>query len=437
MVLRDILINNFLRISKIPRMSGNEKKISDFFVDVAKNNNLYYYQDENYNVLIKKKGNRVGDSIAFQAHLDMVCAKKTDSSHNFMTDGIEVVINDDEVTAKDTSLGADQGVGLALMLTLIEDNTINHPDLEFLFTVEEETTFKGAVSFPYDKVSSKKMINLDYCMDNAIIVAAAGDVVNEYIYEGSLSKKDLNSYKLIVEGLDGGNSGENIENSENNAINTLVNNLLNKKVYLKSINGGTFENDIATSCEVILQTELDLLNDFNNSNIEVELIENDESFSIEDTDNIFNQILELKSGYISKTASGNLGMIKTNDNKVVMTYLYRTTNEEELDNFSNNKKDSFSINKLYRDRIWKLDNNSVMFKKYKETYQKLFQKKPVEAVAQGGLEIASIQKRIAGLDIISIGANMKNIHTVNEITYISSWEKLYNIIISFLNLIDE
>ena len=367
----------------------------------------------------------------------MVCVKKNDSSHNFMTDGIEVVINDDEVTAKDTSLGADQGVGLALMLTLIEDNTINHPDLEFLFTVEEETTFKGAVSFPYDKVSSKKMINLDYCMDNAIIVAAAGDVVNEYIYEGSLSKKDLNSYKLIVEGLDGGNSGENIENSENNAINTLVNNLLNKKVYLKSINGGTFENDIATSCEVILQTELDLLNDFNNSNIEVELIENDESFSIEDTDNIFNQILELKSGYISKTASGNLGMIKTNDNKVVMTYLYRTTNEEELDNFSNNKKDSFSINKLYRDRIWKLDNNSVMFKKYKETYQKLFQKNPVEVIAQGGLEIASIQKRIAGLDIISIGANMKNIHTVNEITYISSWEKLYNIIISFLNLIDE
>lgn len=435
--MRDVLINNFLRISKIPRMSGNEKKISDFFVDVAKNNNLYYYQDENYNVLIKKKGNRVGDSIAFQAHLDMVCAKKNDSSHNFMTDGIEVVINDDEVTAKDTSLGADQGVGLALMLTLIEDNTINHPDLEFLFTVEEETTFKGAVSFPYDKVSSKKMINLDYCMDNAIIVAAAGDIVNEYIYEGSLSKKNLNSYKLIVEGLDGGNSGENIENSENNAINTLVNNLLNKKVYLKSINGGTFENDIATSCEVILQTELDLLNDFNNSNIEVELIENDESFSIEDTDNIFNQILELKSGYISKTASGNLGMIKTNDNKVVMTYLYRTTNEEELDNFSNNKKDSFSINKLYRDRIWKLDNNSVMFKKYKETYQKLFQKNPVEVIAQGGLEIASIQKRIEGLDIISIGANMKNIHTVNEITYISSWEKLYNIIISFLNLIDE
>ena len=212
--MKEVLINNFLRISKIPRMSGGEKQISDFFVEVAKNNNLVYYQDENNNLLIKKKGNTAGDTIAFQAHLDMVCVKKEGSSHDFNADGIDVLINGDEVTAKDTSLGADQGVGLALMLTLIENNTLNHPDLEFLFTIEEETTFKGAITFPYDKVSSKKMINLDYCMDNAIIVAAAGDVVNEYIYEGSLSKKDLNSYKLIVEGLDGGNSGENIEKSE-------------------------------------------------------------------------------------------------------------------------------------------------------------------------------------------------------------------------------
>ena len=130
--MKDILINNFLRISKIPRMSGNEKQISDFFVEVAKNNNLEYYQDENNNLLIKKKGNITGDTIAFQAHLDMVCVKKESSSHDFNRDGIDVVINGDEVTSKDTSLGADQGVGLALMLTLIEDNTLDHPDLEFL-----------------------------------------------------------------------------------------------------------------------------------------------------------------------------------------------------------------------------------------------------------------------------------------------------------------
>ncbi len=434
-MVKDVLINNFLRISKIPRMSGNEKQISDFFVEVAKNNNLDYYQDENNNLLIKKKGNIAGNTIALQAHLDMVCVKKEGSSHDFYTDGIDVVINGDEVTAKDTSLGADQGVGLALMLTLIEDNELDHPNLEFLFTVEEETTFKGAVTFPYDKVSSKKMINLDYCMDNAIVVASAGDKVDEYIYEGKLIKKDLNSYKLIIKGLSGGNSGENIEASGNNAIITLINNLLDKDVYIKSINGGTFENDIATNCEIVLQSDLDLISELSNSSIKVEKIDDDESFSLEDTKNIINQILELKSGFISKTASGNLGMIKTIDNKIVITYLYRSTNEEELNSFYdniNNEKYNFRIKKLYDDRIWKLNKDSYMFNKYKEIYNNLFHDNPIEIIAQGGLEIASIQKRIDGLDIISIGANMENIHTADEITYISSWKKIYDIIINLL-----
>ena len=433
--MRDTLINNFLRISKIPRMSGNEKQISDFFVEVAKNNNLEYYQDENNNLLIKKKGNITGDTIALQAHLDMVCVKKEGSSHNFNTDGIDVVINGDEVTARDTSLGADQGVGLALMLTLIEDKKLTHPDLEFLFTVEEETTFKGAITFPYDKVTSKKMINLDYCMDNAIVVASAGDKVDEYIYEGKLSKKNLNSYKLTIKDLSGGNSGENIEASGHNAIITLINSLLEKDVYIKSINGGTFENDVATNCEIVLQSDLDLISEFSNSCIKVEKIDNNESFSLEDTKNIINQILELKSGFISKTASGNLGTIKTIDNKIVITYLYRSTNEEELNSFYdniNNEKYNFRINKLYEDRIWKLNKDSYMFNKYKEIYNNLFHDNPIEITAQGGLEIASIQKRIDGLDIISIGANMENIHTVDEITYISSWEKLYDIIINLL-----
>ena len=433
--MKEILLNNFLRISKIPRMSGKERQISDFFIDVAKNNNLEYYQDENNNLLIKKKGNVIGESIAFQAHLDMVCVKKQNSDHNFMTDGIDVIINGDEVTARDTSLGADQGVGLALMLTLIEDNDLNHPDLEFLFTVEEETTFKGAITFPYDKVASKKMINLDYCMDNAIVIGSAGDKVDEYIYEGTISKKELNSYKLTIKGLCGGNSGENIEASGNNAIITLINELINKDIYIKSINGGTFENDIATSCEIILQSSLDLIDEFNNSNIEVEQIDNDESFSLEDTKNIINQILELKSGFISETASGNLGMIKTINNKIVITYLYRSTSDKELNNFynnSNNQKYGFKLNKLYDDQIWKLDKDSYMFNKYKEVYYNLFHDNPIEVTAQGGLEIAAIQEKISGLDIISIGANMKNIHTVDEITYISSWNKVYKIIINFL-----
>ena len=192
---------------------------------------------------------------------------------------------------------------------------------------------------------------------------------------------------------------------------------------------------MATNCEIVLQSDLDLISEFSNSHVTVERIDNDESFSLEDTRNIINQILELKSGFISKTASGNLGMIKTIDNKVVITYLYRSTNEDELNSFYdniNNEKYNFIINKLYADRIWKLNKDSYMFNKYKEIYNNLFHDNPIEIIAQGGLEIASIQKRIDGLDIISIGANMKNIHTEDEITYISSWVKLYDIIINLL-----
>ena len=178
--MRETLINNFLRIAKVPRMSGNEKKISDFFVEVAKNNNLEYYQDENYNVLIKKKGNTEGDTIAFQAHLDMVCKKREGSNHDFNTDGIDVVINGDEVTARDTTLGADQGVGLSLMLALIEDKSITHPDLEFLFTVEEETdepSKEESETSEEDQSVVDQMIEEGLPSDNVPATAEDGETV--------------------------------------------------------------------------------------------------------------------------------------------------------------------------------------------------------------------------------------------------------------------
>lgn len=431
--MREKLIENFLRISKIPRKSGSEKQISDFFVDVAKSNNLYYYQDNNYNLLIKKKGNTIGDTIAFQAHFDMVCVKKEGSNHNFDTDPIDVVIDDDIVTAKDTTLGADQGVGLAIMLTLIEDDSIKHPDLEFMFTVEEETTFKGAVTFPYDKVSSKKIINLDYCRDDSIAIGSSGDIANEYIFEGKLTKRDLPSYKITIDGLKGGNSGEYIERSSSNAITSIAKLLDNKEIYLKSINGGTYENDIAVYCEVILQTSIDIKELFKDKNITIEEVNNDESFSLENSKDIVNKIIELKSGYISNTSSGNLGIIRTNDNKVIMTYLYRSIDSKELEEFSDNLNDNFIINNLYADRIWLLNKDIELFNKYKEVYYKLYREYPKEIIIQGGIEIASINKRIKDLEIISIGANMEDIHTPSEKTYISSWEKVYNIIINFLN----
>lgn len=434
--MKETLINNFLRISKIPRKSGHEEKIADFFVNVAKENNLYYFKDANNNVLIKKKGNNNSKPVALQSHLDMVCVKSKDSNHDFANDGIEVIIVDDKVTAKDTSLGADQGVGLSMMLTIMEDNTLKHPDLEFLFTTEEETTFNGVVNFPYSQVESKRLINLDNSKDNSVFIGADGDICNEYTYNGKLIENNLPSYKILIDNFPGGNSGENFNLSENNAITTMAKLLKGKDVFIKSINGGTSENDLATFCEVIINTSINVNDIFKYLNAKIDKIDNKISFSSEDTKNILKEILDLKCGYIPKSkSSANLGLIKTFDNKVNIYYVLRSIDENKLDminNKSKNLNNHFVVSELYRDPIWKVNYESKLLSQYKKLYFEEYRKYPLEEISHGGIECASINKRIKHLDIISIGSIINKYHTLNEETYISSWIKTFNMLIKFL-----
>lgn len=192
----DKITNRFLelfsKISQIPRESGKEKKFADFLESFAKENKLECYRDENNNVLIKKNGNKENnESIILQAHMDMVCVKKENSNHNFEVDPIEIVKSGDVISAKDTSLGADQVIGLAIMLLILESSKIKHPDLECLFTTEEETTFNGAVNFNYSKLKGKRLINLDHCKDNSIVIGCDADICNKYIFEGKLITSSL------------------------------------------------------------------------------------------------------------------------------------------------------------------------------------------------------------------------------------------------------
>lgn len=437
--MRETLINNFLRISKFPRESGHEEKIADFFVNVAKANNLYYFKDKNNNVLIKKKGNINSKPIALQAHLDMVCVKSKDSNHDFENNGIEVIIDGDKVTAKNTSLGADQGVGLSMMLTIMEDNSLKHPDLEFLFTTEEETTFNGAVNFPYSQVESQRLINLDNSKDNSIFIGADGDICNEYIYNGKLIENNLPSYKILIDNFPGGNSGEDVNLSENNALTTMARLLKRKDLFIKSIDGGTSENDLATFCEVIINTNINVDDIFKELNAKIEKVDNKLSFSCEDTKNILNEILDLKCGYITKNkASANLGLIKTTNNTVTIYYVLRSMDENELEiinNKSKNFNNNFAVSEVYSDSIWKVDYESKLLKQYKNLYFKEYNEYPIEEIGHGGIECSSIKKRMDGLDIISIGSIIKKYHTIAEVTFVSSWTKIYNILIKLLKTI--
>ena len=220
-------INRFLelfyKISEIPRESGKEGKFASFLEEFAKKHHLYCFRDESNNVLIKKKGNKESNNpIILQAHIDMVCVKRENSNHNFNTDPIDVIRDGDIIFAKDTSLGADQGIGLAIMLLILESDTIKHPDLECMFTTEEETTFNGAVNFDYSKLKGKMLINLDYCKDDTIIIGSDADICNEYIFEGNLDENDLQAYEISVKNLKGGNSGDYIERSSRNAISIIA-----------------------------------------------------------------------------------------------------------------------------------------------------------------------------------------------------------------------
>lgn len=439
MEYKEKLITNFLRISKIPRESGQEEKIADFFVNVARENNLYYFKDGNNNVLIKKKGNINSDPIALQAHLDMVCVKSKDSNHDFKNNGIDVIIDGDKVTAKDTSLGADQGVGLAMMLTIMEDNSLKHPDIEFLFTTEEETTFNGAATFPYSKVESKRLINIDNAKDNSIYIGADGDICNEYVYTGRLIKNDLPSYKVLVDEFPGGNSGEDVNLSEKNAITTMANLLKDKDIFIKSINGGTSENDLATFCEVVISTKLNVNDIFKELKVEIAKVDSKDSFSKEDTQNILKEILDLKCGYISKNmASANLGLIRTSDNKVSIYYVFRSMDENELKMINNESKilnNNFNVNKVYTDSIWEVDYESKLLRQYKELYFNEYSEYPLEEICHAGLECSLIKKSIDGLDIISIGSTINKNHTINEETFISSWIKIFDLLIKFLEVL--
>ncbi len=212
--------------------------------------------------------------------------------------------------------------------------------------------------------------------------------------------------------------------------------LIDKDIFIKSIDGGTSENDLTTFCEVVINTNINVNDIFGCLNVKIDKVDNSKSFSKGDTKNILNEILDLKCGYITKNkASANLGLIKTINDKVNIYYVFRSMSENELDMINKESKDlknNFNVKEVYTDPIWEIDYESELLKKYKELYLKKHSEYPLEEIWHGAIECSSIKKRIDGLDIISIGANIEKFHTIDEVTYISSWIKTFELLIKFL-----
>ena len=215
------VLKKFYDISQIPRVPGDMKQISDYMVEWAKGLGLEVVQDKTYNVLVRKpasKGMEGRPTVILQSHLDMVCEKDPGVEHDFSKDPLQLrVINGNKLMATGTTLGADDGVGVAQTMAILEDNTLIHPAIEALFTIDEETDMKGAWNFDCSQLKGKTLINLDSC---ARMIAGSGELEYKMRFPKKTEKIKAGSrlVKITIGGLIGGHTGQNSMLERGNAI---------------------------------------------------------------------------------------------------------------------------------------------------------------------------------------------------------------------------
>jgi len=251
----------FEEITKIPRPSKKEEKIRKYLIDFAQKEKLEYMVDVAGNVIIKKPATVNQENkpaVILQSHMDMVCEKNSDSAHNFDTDPIDIYIDSDWVKANGTTLGADNGIGIALQLAVLSAKNLEHPALECLFTVDEETGLYGASNLDASILTGKTLINLDSEEEGEFCIGCAGgmDTLAELTFEKEETPANYFFFTVKISGLQGGHSGEDINKGKANAIKILSQyiSILNLKTDLRmaGINGGNLRNAIPREAQALL-----------------------------------------------------------------------------------------------------------------------------------------------------------------------------------------
>ncbi len=465
-----LLWKYFEEILKIPRCSGNEKALGDYIVSVAKQLNLDHIRDKTGNVIVSKKatpGYEGAEGVILQGHLDMVCEKNSDVTHDFTKDPINISIEGEWASAKGTTLGADNGIGVAASLAIMEDNSLIHPSLEFLFTIEEETGLKGASELQPGVLKGKKLLNLDSEDEGEFTIGCAGGADSQIIFPLEKEPYDGASYQIKLSGFLGGHSGVDINLGRGNSIKLLTRLLweVAKDVPFKLalIKGGNLRNAIpresvaeiilAPGKEVLFQEKA--LKSFKNIKAEFKAIDPDVSMSIEKSDNVSETVLSPKSqrmllnllytlphGIISMhpkikdlvETSTNLAVVITKTDKAEIICSTRSSSASALEATRNILA---ALSEITRSEIiqeegypgWKPNLESSLLKKVKIVYKELFNKEPTVAAIHAGLECGIIGDKFPGMDMISFGPTIKFPHSPGEKVHINSVDKFWK----FLN----
>lgn len=454
----------FYEISKIPRKSGNEEKIAKYLIKFAKERNLKYYTDSKFNVVIWKDasiGYEDKEILGFQCHTDMVCEKIDGSNHDFSKDSLDLIIENGFLKAKDTTLGADNGIGVAYILEILDSN-LNTPKLECIFTTQEETTMEGIRFLDGKILKSKRIISFDNFLDTEILVssATAKRWVSKIYMKKQEKDKNLIYYKLNILGFKGGHSGIDIWDEKRGNSIKIVADMLNEleSISIAEIKGGSSENVIPRDIKVVFaieESERGILEKLESKfeilkkvygNIEIYLKELEykekeeiEIYSKEDTKRLLEYIVNYKNGPLeydeegNVILSGNLGKIESFENYVLLKYSVRYNDKNVGENLVTEIEENMEkYNVICEESSYMLGyeepKESKLLDIVEKAYIEVMGNIPKKKKSQACLECGYLGQKIDNLEYIAIAPNIFDAHSPKERVEIASANKVWKIV---------
>ena len=453
----------FEKLCSIPHGSGNTKAISDYLVSFAKEHKIAYIQDELNNVILfgdASEGYEDHPAVIIQGHMDMVCEKDADCPIDLSTEGLDITHNTEHVFAKGTTLGGDNGIAVAYAMALLTDKTIPHPPLEIVITVDEETGMGGAAGIDLSSLKGRKLINVDWEKEGIFTVSCAGGgrgtihmpITRRAVYGPCV--------KLTVDGLRGGHSGIEINSNRANA-NKVMGLFLDRvqklmPVCITKLAGGAKDNAIPRSCEVTLVAMGMYIERINEvaEQLQKEIREQyDEPYAIvrgDDVDALGGNalttqdsakviaILNAVPNGVQKMSEDIEGLVQTSlnfgiaelDDELRLIFSVRSSVNQEkrdilarLEEIAKFYDGSYSEMGIYP--AWEYKRDSQLRDTMVRVFQRMYGKEPVILAIHGGLECGLFSEKLPGLDCVSIGPDMEDIHTSREKLSIASVNRVW------------
>lgn len=461
---KTVFLKYFYEISKIPRKSGNEEKIAKYLIKFAKERNLKYYTDSKFNVVIWKDasvGYEDKEILGFQCHTDMVCEKVDGSAHDFLKDSLDLIIENGFLKAKDTTLGADNGIGVAYILEILDSN-LNMPKLECIFTSTEEITMEGIRFLDGKILKSKRIISFDNFLDTEILVssATAKRWVSKIYMKKQEKDKNLIYYKLNILGFKGGHSGIDIWDEKRGNSIKIVADMLNEleSISIAEIKGGSSENVIPRDIKVVFaieESERGILEKLESKfeilkkvygNIEIYLKELEykekeeiEIYSKEDTKRLLEYIVNYKNGPLeydeegNVILSGNLGKIESFENYVLLKYSVRYNDKNVGENLVTEIEENMEkYNVICEESSYMLGyeepKESKLLDIVEKAYIEVMGNIPKKKKSQACLECGYLGQKIDNLEYIAIAPNIFDAHSPKERVEIESANNVWKVV---------